>query len=96
MASSPLTRHARHKLWLDRYVARARGDLSVPDPNLCNAETRAGTPCKHKAKPFKGKCRLHGGLSTGPKTEEGKQRIREAQLRRRLRERILSLRARIK
>ena len=25
-----------------------------------------------------GRCRLHGGLSTGPKTAEGIQRIREA------------------
>ena len=27
-----------------------------------------------------GRCRLHGGLSTGPKTEEGRDRIRLALL----------------
>jgi hypothetical protein len=27
-----------------------------------------------------GRCRLHGGLSTGPKTAEGIERIRRAQL----------------
>jgi len=27
-----------------------------------------------------GRCRLHGGKSTGPKTEKGIQRIREAHL----------------
>ena len=27
-----------------------------------------------------GRCRMHGGLSTGPKTPEGIERIRRAQL----------------
>jgi hypothetical protein len=26
-----------------------------------------------------GRCRLHGGLSTGPRTQEGKDRIRQTQ-----------------
>jgi hypothetical protein len=30
----------------------------------------------------KARCRLHGGLSTGPKTEAGRARIAEAQRRR--------------
>ncbi|WP_428982227.1 HGGxSTG domain-containing protein [Oricola nitratireducens] len=32
--------------------------------------------------PGKKRCKLHGGLSTGPKTHAGKRRIRDAQLRR--------------
>ena len=47
---------------------------------LCGARTRSNSLCaKH---PIKGKrrCRLHGGLSTGPKTEEGKARIAAARL----------------
>ena len=47
---------------------------------LCGARTRSNSLCaKH---PIKGKrrCRLHGGLSTGPKTREGKARIAAAQL----------------
>ena len=38
----------------------------------CGAYARStGLPCKAKALP-NGKCRNHGGLSTGPKTVEGK------------------------
>ena len=42
---------------------------------LCNAKTRAGTPCKNH--PLKGKtrCKLHGGMSTGAKTKEGRESI---------------------
>ena len=43
----------------------------------CGAKTRAGTPCKCPAMK-NGRCRLHGGLSTGPKTKEGIERIRQA------------------
>jgi hypothetical protein len=41
----------------------------------CGAKTRAGTPCRSAAM-MNGRCRMHGGPSTGPKTEEGKARIR--------------------
>lgn len=37
--------------------------------NLCGAKTRSGKPCKNYAMP-NGKCRLHGGKSTGPKDKE--------------------------
>ncbi len=40
----------------------------------CGAKTRAGTPCKQPGLLRGGRCRLHGGLSTGPKTLEGKRR----------------------
>lgn len=40
----------------------------------CGATTRAGTSCKRKDLYRSGRCRLHGGLSTGPKTLEGKRR----------------------
>lgn len=33
----------------------------------CGARTRAGTPCKRRDLYKSGRCRLHGGLSTGPK-----------------------------
>jgi transcriptional regulator with XRE-family HTH domain len=46
---------------------------------ICAAKTRKGTPCKAKSEPGKKRCRFHGGLSTGPKTEEGRRRIAEAQ-----------------
>ena len=51
----------------------------------CGARTRKGTKCKAPAvwdkehdRPRNGRCKLHGGLSTGPKTREGRQRIAKA------------------
>lgn len=45
---------------------------------FCNAITRKGTYCKRKPVIGKSRCRLHGGLSTGPKTEEGRKRVAQA------------------
>ena len=44
----------------------------------CAARTRKGSPCKRQALPS-GRCPNHGGLSTGPKTAAGRERIAEAQ-----------------
>ena len=43
----------------------------------CGAKTRKGTPCQGFAMK-NGRCKLHGGKSTGPKTAEGKARIAAA------------------
>jgi len=43
-------------------------------PEFCGAKTRKGTPCRRRDVYLNGRCRLHGGLSTGPKTPEGKAR----------------------
>jgi hypothetical protein len=44
----------------------------------CCAHARStGEPCKAKALP-NGRCKNHGGMSTGPKTTEGRQAIAEA------------------
>jgi hypothetical protein len=40
----------------------------------CGAHTRTGMACKGPAMP-NGRCRMHGGASTGPRTPEGLQRI---------------------
>ena len=40
----------------------------------CAARTRAGTPCKRRDLYSSGRCKLHGGLSTGPRTAKGKRR----------------------
>jgi hypothetical protein len=54
------------------------GDLSsVP---RCGAKTRCGSLCKQPAMKS-GRCRLHGGKSTGPRTPEGRRRIAEANFR---------------
>lgn len=36
----------------------------------CGAKTRSGKPCKAPAM-RNGRCRMHGGMSTGPRTPEG-------------------------
>jgi hypothetical protein len=43
----------------------------------CGARTRSGRPCRGPAM-SNGRCRMHGGSSTGPKTAEGLARIRAA------------------
>jgi hypothetical protein len=43
----------------------------------CGAKNRRGAPCRCPAMP-NGRCRLHGGLSTGPKMLAGIERIRQA------------------
>ncbi len=45
----------------------------------CGARTRRGTACQKPPLAGKTKCRLHGGLSTDPRTAEGKARIAAAQ-----------------
>ncbi|MEJ6390473.1 HGGxSTG domain-containing protein [Gymnodinialimonas ulvae] len=49
---------------------------------LCGAKTRTGEPCQRKPILGRKRCRNHGGMSTGPKTEEGLARIAEGQRRR--------------
>lgn len=45
----------------------------------CGAYARStGQPCRALSVPGKRRCRLHGGLSTGPKTAEGKARCADA------------------
>jgi hypothetical protein len=52
------------------------------DRPRCGAKTRAGGTCMVRVEFGKARCRFHGGLSTGPKTEVGRARIAEAQRRR--------------
>ncbi len=44
----------------------------------CLAKTRRGTACQKAALKGKARRRLHGGLSTGPRTAEGKARAAAA------------------
>lgn len=45
----------------------------------CAAKTRTGEPCERRGVGKGGRCRNHGGMSTGPKTEQGRDRISRAQ-----------------
>lgn len=67
--------------------ARARANESLdksgkaPDRVVCGAKRhRDGQPCEALSVPGKRRCRFHGGMSTGPRTPEGKRRA-EANLR---------------
>jgi hypothetical protein len=63
---------------------KRRGRLRNDNPSgdfskaaRCGAKNRCGGSCQCPAMP-NGRCRLHGGLSTGPRTPEGIERIRKA------------------
>ena len=47
----------------------------------CGAKTRFGTPCQNfpVRSRLATRCKLHGGLSTGPKTNAGRAKIAQAQ-----------------
>jgi hypothetical protein len=59
-----------------RNGARPGDFLAAP---RCGARTRAGCSCRQPAM-RNGRCRMHGGLSTGPRTPEGRERCRHARL----------------
>ncbi len=62
-----------------KYVQQTMKE-ALNNNSRCGARTRSNSPCAKY--PIKGKhrCRLHGGLSTGPRTVEGRARISAAQL----------------
>ena len=45
--------------------------VSLGLAKTCGAKTRKGTPCKCLQVFRNGRCKFHGGLSTGPRTAEG-------------------------
>jgi hypothetical protein len=59
-------------------AAKTSWRLPKKDRPRCGAMTRKGTPCKRQAL-GNGRCRNHGGCASGPKSEEGRRRIAEAQ-----------------
>ena len=66
----------------ERETKRRRGHVTPKRLHpRCGARTRTGRPCLARAvwdrvrdRSRSGRCRFHGGLSTGPKTPEGKAR----------------------
>lgn len=68
--------------WIDRECARINAkamERAARYRQPCHAKTRKGHPCRNKSEPGRRRCKFHGGMSTGPKTLEGKARIAEAQ-----------------
>lgn len=68
-SDQPLTRRG----WLKN--GNPTGDFSKAA--RCEAKTRKGTLCKSPAMK-NGRCRMHGGMSTGPKTKEGREASKKA------------------
>ncbi len=52
---------------------------NIVNARRCGALTRAGGSCLGPAMP-NGRCRLHGGKSTGPRTAEGLERMRASKI----------------
>ena len=50
-----------------------------PLAGRCGARTRRGTACQCKGDGRGGRCKFHGGKSTGPRTEAGRARISAVQ-----------------
>lgn len=84
--------------WEQRQRNRATwpGNVAARQPRTprrdrprCGATTRKGTPCAAPVawddrldRPVNGRCRYHGGASTGPRTDAGREAIRESNRRR--------------
>lgn len=73
-------RNEQFQAWCDSgYDYRAKPQQIPLPPGLedmrCGARTKAtGKPCKRKDIYSSGRCKLHGGLSTGAKTQAGKKK----------------------
>jgi hypothetical protein len=59
-------------------AAKPRGNPNLHLAPRCGARTRAGCPCRSPAIHGKLRCRMHGGRSPGPRTPEGRIRVRDA------------------
>jgi hypothetical protein len=77
---------ARHERFMDSHAAGRRPvyEGTLPPPPFpaelrglrCGAKNRRGQPCKQSSLGRNARCKFHGGMSTGPKTPEGKARAR--------------------
>jgi hypothetical protein len=61
----------------DEHGWRAHLDKAHATPRCGARRKRDGEHCRAPAMP-NGRCRVHGGLSTGPRTHEGLERSRRA------------------
>ena len=65
---------AQHEAWLKRVRRKPLPTKPLKVKVRCSAHARStGRPCQMRALK-NGRCRLHGGLSTGPRTAVGKAR----------------------
>lgn len=73
MATANDEPHTQRRGWLKN--GNAPGDPT--QARRCGARTRRQTTCRGPAM-RNGRCRMHGGTSTGPRTSEGIERSRRA------------------
>jgi hypothetical protein len=83
-ASKPASAAAVRKCHADPGASRGRLKNGNPSGDYlksprCGARTRSGGCCRQPAM-RNGRCRMHGGLSTGPRTTEGLARCRTTRL----------------
>jgi hypothetical protein len=75
MSDEPL---AREREPIERVRERLEALVMANAAPRCGARSkRTGKPCRGAAMP-NGRCKLHGGKSTGPRTPEGLERSRRA------------------
>ena len=65
---------ADHEAWVQRATRKPPPPKPRKQKVQCGARTiSTGKPCRAKAL-ANGRCKYHGGMSTGPRTPEGKAR----------------------
>jgi hypothetical protein len=70
----PMNNEPREREPIDRVRVRLEALLKANAAPRCGARSkRTGKPCQGAAMP-NGRCKLHGGKSTGPRTPEGLER----------------------
>jgi hypothetical protein len=75
MSDEPL---AREREPIERVRTRLEALVRANAAPRCGARSkRTGKPCRAAAMP-NGRCKVHGGKSTGPRTPEGLERSRRA------------------
>lgn len=65
--------HLRKRIEASQTAEEALGEVVAFSGTRCGARTRLGRPCLRRAL-LNGRCRNHGGMSTGPRTLEGRLR----------------------
>ena len=85
LARAQRTLDALHRRQASRAASAARTAVEPITRPQCGARCRDGHPCAAPAvwcaatrRPRNGRCRMHGGLSTGPRTVEGRERVAAA------------------
>lgn len=75
MAKRPQPYEPQLPSWAEPWLARCRQRESMKRVRCGARRRRDGKPCEALNVPGKRRCRWHGGMSTGPRTPEGKAKV---------------------